>query len=73
MRGELSSPSEVVESVQVERLCNKLHSAPLDPFCLLQEKVSTCVGTVTVGVVGDRKKPGIITFHDLGLNGEPER
>lgn len=29
----------------------------------------TSYGNVLVGISGDRKKPAIITFHDLGLNG----
>jgi len=33
-----------------------------------EEKVKTAFGSVSVYVVGDRKRPAILTFHDLGLN-----
>jgi len=33
-----------------------------------EETVSTDRGSVTVAIKGDRSKPAILTFHDLGLN-----
>ena len=33
-----------------------------------EETVSTDCGSVTVAIKGDRSKPAILTFHDLGLN-----
>ena len=33
-----------------------------------EETVETEHGTVTVAIKGDRSKPAILTYHDLGLN-----
>ena len=34
----------------------------------VEESVETDHGTVTVAIKGDRSKPAILTYHDLGLN-----
>ena len=33
-----------------------------------EERVETPRGTILVAVQGDRSKPAVLTFHDLGLN-----
>lgn len=33
-----------------------------------EERVETDRGTLLVGVQGNRSKPAILTYHDLGLN-----
>jgi len=34
----------------------------------VEERVETKFGSVLVGVQGDRAKPAIVTYHDIGLN-----
>jgi len=34
----------------------------------LEERVETNFGSILVGIQGDRSKPAILTYHDLGLN-----
>jgi hypothetical protein len=34
----------------------------------LEERVETNYGSVLVAIQGDRLKPAIVTYHDLGLN-----
>lgn len=33
-----------------------------------EERIDTNYGSVLVGIQGDRSKPAIVTYHDLGLN-----
>lgn len=34
----------------------------------VEERVETNLGSLLVAVQGDRSKPAILTYHDLGLN-----
>ena len=36
--------------------------------CVQEEDVETIYGSVSVIIVGDRSKPAILTYHDIGLN-----
>lgn len=54
-------------------LRNVTNTAPLNRTMVkdeayTEEIVSTDHGSVTVAIKGDRSKPAILTFHDLGLN-----
>jgi len=37
-------------------------------YCVQEEDVETIYGSVSVIVEGDRSKPAILTYHDIGLN-----
>lgn len=41
-----------------------------DDSSILEERVETGGGNVLVAVQGNRSKPAILTYHDLGLNCE---
>jgi hypothetical protein len=41
-----------------------------DDSSILEERVETGEGSVLVAVQGNRSKPAILTYHDLGLNCE---
>uniref|UniRef100_A0AC34Q773 Uncharacterized protein n=1 Tax=Panagrolaimus sp. JU765 TaxID=591449 RepID=A0AC34Q773_9BILA len=45
-------------------------SEPLMPLIDSEEKVQTSYGLVKVSIYGDRKKHPIVTFHDIGLDGD---
>lgn len=45
--------------------CNILYSIENQ---LQEERIETVRGSLLIAVQGDRTKPGIITYHDLGLN-----
>jgi len=54
-------------------LRNVMNTAPLNRTMVkdeayTEEVVSTERGAVTVAIKGDRSKPAILTYHDLGLN-----
>jgi len=33
-----------------------------------EERIETKFGSILVGIQGDRSKPAIVTYHDIGLN-----
>jgi hypothetical protein len=39
-----------------------------DDSSVVEERVETARGSVVVAVQGNRSKPAILTYHDLGLN-----
>ncbi|GFS70458.1 protein NDRG3 [Nephila pilipes] len=39
-----------------------------DPSCTQEDKIMTDTGTMIVAVHGDKNKPAIFTYHDIGLN-----
>jgi hypothetical protein len=41
-----------------------------DDSSVVEERVETGRGSVLVAVKGNRSKPAILTYHDLGLNCE---
>jgi hypothetical protein len=43
----------------------------LSSFVFQEDDVETAMGLVHVHVQGNRQKPAILTYHDIGLNGEP--
>lgn len=64
-------PSEVGDDIELKAVQLQFPSArTLDKNDALyqEERVETPRGTILVAVQGDRSKPAILTFHDLGLN-----
>jgi len=66
-------PTAVMSSGDDVELRNVALKSPLNRTLVkdeayVEEVVETENGTVTVAIKGDRSKPAILTYHDLGLN-----
>ncbi|ODM91893.1 Protein NDRG3 [Orchesella cincta] len=65
------NPSESMDEVELRNI--QLSFPPTRSLSrgeglAVEERVETKFGTVLVAIQGDRSKPAIITYHDLGLN-----
>jgi len=64
-------PSESMDEVELKNIQLSFPSTRSlvrgDGICV-EERVETQYGTVLVGIQGDRLRPAIMTYHDLGLN-----
>ena len=49
-------------------LASPLNRTMVKDALYTEETVETAKGKVVVAFAGDRKKPAIVTYHDLGLN-----
>ena len=49
-------------------LASPLNRTMVKDAIYTEESIETAKGKVLVAFAGDRKKPAILTFHDLGLN-----
>ena len=63
----LASTSDDVE-LRTVALQSPLNRTLVKDDAYTEEVVSTERGNVTVALKGDRSKPAIVTYHDLGLN-----
>ena len=59
-------PDEV--ELQSVRLATPVNRALAKDEAYTEEIVCTAKGNLTVAWKGDRTKPAMLTFHDLGLN-----
>ena len=49
-------------------LASPLNRTMVKDAIYTEESIETAKGKVLVAFAGDRKKPAIVTYHDLGLN-----
>ena len=63
----LASTTDDVE-LRTVALQSPLNRTLVKDEAYTEEVVSTDKGNVTVALKGDRSKPAILTYHDLGLN-----
>ena len=66
-------PTAMIAANDDVELRNVANTVPLNRSMVkdeayTEEVVSTERGAVTVAIKGDRSKPAIVTYHDLGLN-----
>lgn len=66
-------PSDSMDDIELKNI--QLQFPPLrclsrDDSSVREERVETDKGSLLVAVQGNRAKPAILTYHDLGLNCE---
>ncbi|XP_067003521.2 protein NDRG3 isoform X3 [Anabrus simplex] len=64
-------PSDSMDDIELKNIQLQFPSARTlsrDDSSILEERVETGRGSVLVAVQGNRNKPAILTYHDLGLN-----
>lgn len=69
-RGMPSDTLDDIElrTVQYQTPCIRTLSRPPENDGVEEVIVETDRGTVLVAIQGDRRKPAILTYHDIGLN-----
>jgi hypothetical protein len=66
-------PSDSMDDIELKNIQLQFPNARTlsrDDSSVLEERVETGGGNVLVAVQGNRSKPAILTYHDLGLNCE---
>ncbi|KAB7507111.1 hypothetical protein Anas_06407 [Armadillidium nasatum] len=64
-------PAEGLDDIELRNVQLSLASSKSladDGSTGIKETVETRHGPITIAIAGDRSKPVILTFHDLGLN-----
>ncbi|XP_034254500.1 protein NDRG3 isoform X2 [Thrips palmi] len=64
-------PSDSMDDIELKKIDLQfpaVRSMSRDDSAVSEERVETARGSVLVAVQGDRAKPAILTYHDLGLN-----
>jgi len=65
------NPSESMDEVELKNIQLSFPSSKTllrGQGVATEERVDTKFGSILVGIQGDRSKPAILTYHDLGLN-----
>lgn len=66
-------PSDSMDDIELKNIQLQFPAARTlsrDDSSVAEERVMTERGAVLVAVQGDRRKPAILTYHDLGLTCE---
>jgi hypothetical protein len=66
-------PSDSMDDIELKNIQLQFPSARTlsrDDSSVFEERVETGTGSILVAVQGNRAKPAILTYHDLGLNCE---
>ena len=64
-------PSDSMDDIELKNIQLQFPNARTlsrDDSSIIEERVETGRGSVLVAVQGNRSKPAILTYHDLGLN-----
>lgn len=64
-------PSDSMDDIELKKIDLQfpaVRSMSRDDSSVAEERVETARGSILVAVQGDRTKPAILTYHDLGLN-----
>lgn len=64
-------PSDSMDDIELKNIQLQfpaVRSMSRDESVAHEETVETDRGTIVVAVQGNRSKPAILTYHDLGLN-----
>lgn len=64
-------PSDSMDDIELKNIQLQFPNARTfsrDDSTVVEERVETGTGSVLVAVQGNRSKPAILTYHDLGLN-----
>lgn len=64
-------PSDSMDDIELKNIQLQfpaLRYLTRDDSSVREERIETQKGTILVAVQGNRGKPAIITYHDLGLN-----
>jgi len=64
-------PSDSMDDIELKNIQLQFPNARTlsrDDSSVVEERVETGRGSVLVAVQGNRSKPAILTYHDLGLN-----
>lgn len=64
-------PSDSMDDIELKKIdlqFPSVRSMSRDDSAVSEERVETARGSILVAVQGDRTKPAILTYHDLGLN-----
>jgi hypothetical protein len=66
-------PSDSMDDIELKNIQLQFPTARTlsrDDSNVFEERVETGTGSVLVAVQGNRSKPAILTYHDIGLNCE---
>lgn len=66
-------PSDSMDDIELKNIQLQFPNARTlsrDDSSVVEERVDTGRGSLLVAVQGNRSKPAILTYHDLGLNCE---
>ncbi|XP_069689489.1 protein NDRG3 isoform X2 [Periplaneta americana] len=71
VEGQSTMPSDSMDDIELKNIQLQFPNARTlsrDDSSVLEERVETGRGSILVAVQGNRSKPAILTYHDLGLN-----
>ncbi|XP_023726934.1 protein NDRG3 isoform X5 [Cryptotermes secundus] len=71
MEGQSTMPSDCMDDIDLKNIQLQFpntRTLSKDDSSIVEERVETGRGSVLVAVQGNRSKPAILTYHDLGLN-----